>query len=123
METCKTIFYSDPEQEFRTDEGCHILELLNCSDDPDVSIARARVQPGETTAWHYLKKSVERYVLLEGWGLVEVGDMEPSRVGPGSVVLIPAGCRQRITCLGDSELVFLCICSPRFTPEDYVALP
>ncbi|MDD4648493.1 MAG: hypothetical protein PHO79_00485 [Desulfoplanes sp.] len=33
-----------------------------------MSIARTRVQAGETTAWHYLKKSVERYVLLEGRG-------------------------------------------------------
>lgn len=117
------IYTIDPEQEFWTDEGCHILELLNRSEDQAVSIARARVQPGDTTAWHYLKESVERYVLLEGRGVVEVGDLEPAAVGPGSVVCIPAGCRQRISCVGDSDLVFLCICSPRFRPEDYVAIP
>ena len=28
------------------DEGCFIVELSNAPDDPDVSIARARVPPG-----------------------------------------------------------------------------
>ncbi len=116
---CGKIFQIDPENEYWMDEGCHILELANNAGDEAVSIARARVEAGRTTAWHFLKRSVERYVILEGRGRVEVGEGEPRRVGPGDVVYIPAGCRQRITCLGDEELVFLCVCSPRFRPEDY----
>ena len=116
------IFQADPEDEFWIEEGCHILELSNSAGDEAVSIARARVEPGKTTAWHFLKKSVERYVILKGRGRVEVGDGEPSLVGLGDVVYIPAGCRQRISCLGDEELVFLCVCSPRFRPGDYVAM-
>jgi mannose-6-phosphate isomerase-like protein (cupin superfamily) len=50
---------------------------------------------------------------------VEVGDLPPRAVGAGDVVLIPPGCRQRITCLGEEELVFLAVCSPRFRPEAY----
>lgn len=100
-------------------EGCHINELSNTDADPAVSIARARVAPGTTTRWHRLVDTTERYVLLAGKGRVEVGDLPPQEVGPGDVVLIPPDCRQRIACLGEEELVFLAICSPRFRPQAY----
>lgn len=109
----------DPQAECWFAEGCHINELSNAEADPDVSIARARVAPGVTTRWHRLVDTTERYVLLSGKGRVEVGELPPREVGPGDVVLIPPGCRQRITCLGEEELVFLAICSPRFRPEAY----
>ena len=101
-------------------EGCHIIELSNSDDDPDVSIARARVEPGRTTRWHRLEGTVERYVITAGSGRVEVADLPPNDVGPGDVVLIPPGQRQRITNIGDDDLVFLAICSPRFTEAAYV---
>jgi len=109
----------DPRQEFYTPEGCFILELSNTPEDPAASIARARVLPGSTTRWHVVQNTVERYVILEGKGRVEVGDLPAQEVGPGDVVLIPPDCRQRIGNIGDKELVFLCICSPRFVPDAY----
>lgn len=109
----------DPSAEYWFAEGCHINELSNSDEDLDVSIARARVAPGVTTRWHRLVGTTERYVLLAGRGRVEVGDLPPEVVGPGDVVLIPPGCRQRITGLGDEELVFLALCTPRFRPEAY----
>jgi mannose-6-phosphate isomerase-like protein (cupin superfamily) len=107
------------QSEFYTDEGCHILELSNTPEAPDASIARARVAPGVTTRWHRLVTAAERYVMLEGVGRMEVGDLPPQDMGPGDVVLIPPKCRQRITNLGERDLVFLAICTPRFRPEDY----
>jgi len=76
-------------------EGCFITELSNTPDDPEVSIARARVPPGVTTRWHRVKDTVERYVILEGSGRVEVGRRPPADVRPGDVVLIP-GCTPRL---------------------------
>jgi oxalate decarboxylase/phosphoglucose isomerase-like protein (cupin superfamily) len=38
---------------------------------------------------------------------------------PGDVVLIPPSCRQRISNVGEGELIFLAICTPRFTQEAY----
>lgn len=38
----------NPDAEFYTPELCYINELSNRSDDPEVSIARARVQAGVT---------------------------------------------------------------------------
>jgi len=108
-----------PDAEFHTAEGCHIIELSNSDADPEVSIARARVRPGVTTRWHRLDGTTERYVVLSGAGKVEVGNLPAQTVTPGDVVLIPPGCRQRITGMGNEDLVFLAICTPRFRPEVY----
>jgi mannose-6-phosphate isomerase-like protein (cupin superfamily) len=71
-------------------EGCFINELWNTNEDENVSIARARLVSGEITKWHHLEGIAERYVILEGKGVVEVGDDGPSDVQPGDVVGIPA---------------------------------
>jgi mannose-6-phosphate isomerase-like protein (cupin superfamily) len=100
-------------------EGCHILEMSNSPDDPEVSIARARLEPGKTTAWHRLTDVSERYVILEGQGLAQVGDLPASEVAAGDVVLIPPGTPQRISNTGPVDLIFLAVCTPRFTGEAY----
>jgi mannose-6-phosphate isomerase-like protein (cupin superfamily) len=82
-------------------------------------VARARVASGVTTRWHRLREVTERYLILEGRGQVEVGDALPEEVGPGAVVLIPPGVRQRIANIGDADLIFLAVCTPRFTREVY----
>lgn len=106
-------------EECYTPERCHIRELSNTADDPAVSIAQARVAPGVTTRWHRLSDTTERYVILQGEGLVEIGRLPPHTVHPGDVVLIPPGCPQRIANTGGTNLLFLAICSPRFRPEVY----
>lgn len=105
--------------EYYTAERCHITELSNSEDDPTLSIAQARLEPGVTTRWHRLRETAERYVILEGQGRVEVGDMPPGNVAAGDIVLIPPMARQRIANTGDTDLVFLAICSPRFLLENY----
>lgn len=109
----------DPGAEFYTDEACYINELSNSAGDAEISIARARVEPGVTTRWHRLRGTTERYCILSGVGVVEVGDLPPQTVSPGDVVVIPPLCRQRITNSGTEDLIFLAICNPRFTPELY----
>ena len=113
------ILLADENLEYYFDEGCFILELSNQTADPAVSIARAKVKPGVTTQWHILTTSVERYIVLAGEGLVEIGDLPPQLLKPGDVAIIPAQCRQRITNTSSVDLVFLAICTPRFTPECY----
>jgi mannose-6-phosphate isomerase-like protein (cupin superfamily) len=105
--------------EFYLAENCFITELSNTPDDPELSIARARVAPGHTTRWHRLLGIAERYYILSGSGRVEVGDLLPQDVKPGDVVIIPATCRQRITNTGSADLIFLAICTPRFSQTAY----
>lgn len=105
--------------DFYTSERCYIKELSNREADPAVSIARATVRPGITTRWHLLHGITERYCILEGTGKVELGDLPTEKVGPGDIVFIPPGVRQRITNTGQEDLVFLAICSPRFVAQAY----
>jgi len=107
------------KNEFYTDEKCYVTELSNTPDDPDVSIARARVEPGVTTRWHRLKGTTERYFIISGKGLAEVGGLPPQEVTAGDIVLIPPMCRQRITNTDKEDLIFLAVCSPRFTQNIY----
>ena len=115
----ETIKHRNAAAEYYTEERCHIIELSNGVDDAAVSIAEARVEPGVTTRWHKLTGTLERYVIQSGEGLVEVGGLPPTPVGPGAVVLIPPGCRQRITNTGRNDLIFLAICTPRFEQRNY----
>ena len=109
----------EADKEFFTPELCYIIEVSNSTDDEAASIARARVAPGVTTRWHRLKDTAERYVILQGRGRVEVGDLPPQEVGPGDVVLIPPSARQRIANVGDVDLILLAICTPRFRDAAY----
>ena len=105
--------------EFESAERCWILEVANDADDPACSIARARVAPGVTTEWHFLAGIAERYVIVSGRGRVEVGELPPTDVGPGDVVRIPPDVPQRITNVGAVDLIFYCVCTPRFDAAAY----
>lgn len=117
-----TILHHHEHDEYWFHEGCHILEIANHADDPALSIARARVEPGITTQWHALHEVAERYLIIEGQGCVEIGELAPTTVVSGDVVCIPPGTRQRISNTGDGDLVFYAICTPRFTPACYRTL-
>ena len=113
------ILKANEAEEYYFEEGCFILELSNSPADPELSIARARVKAGVTTKLHRLKGVVERYIILAGIGKVEVAGLEPQKVSAGDVVIIPSLCPQRITNIGTEDLVFLAICTPRFTEQVY----
>lgn len=115
----ETIKRQNLKNEFYIDEKCYVIELSNTPDDPDVSLARARVEPGVTTRWHRLKGTSERYFIISGRGLMEVGEQPPQEVTAGDIVLIPPMCPQRITNIGSEDLIFLAICTPRFTQDAY----
>ncbi len=115
--------YSQVEDdEFYTEERCHILELLNNPDDRSQSIARARVEPGVTTAWHRLKDTVEVYLILEGEGFLELNEESGYELSKGDLFRIPKDVPQRITNRGDGDLLFLCFCTPAFSDQCYELL-
>ena len=104
-----------------TDERCWISELVNDGAWPEFSIARCRVEPGVTTQLHALSVH-EVYVLERGEGRMHVGDEPPFAVAPGDVVTIPKHAAQCIHNTGAEDLVFSCVCTPRFSQECYTSL-
>ena len=122
MTSRAAILSADESAEYFTDEQCHILELSNSEADEDASVARARVESGVTTRKHRVAGTTERYVIQAGVGRVMVEGLPDSDVQPGDVVVIPPGAVQSVRNTGDDDLVFLCICTPRFKWENYESL-
>jgi mannose-6-phosphate isomerase-like protein (cupin superfamily) len=111
------IVKADCLNEQLTPEHCYITENYSST---EVSIARATVKPGVTTLPHHLIGVQEIYLITNGQGKVIVGCMEPTNVGIGDVVIIPPEVSQKIVNTGKSDLIFYCICTPRFTDACYV---
>lgn len=116
------IYKQDLGAEVLTPERCSILESYNLATDPELSIARARVAPGVTTLWHLVKSTVERYLIAEGSGRVEVEGLPPTEVLAGDIVVIPPDTPQRISNTGSHDLIFFCICTPRFEARNFQVL-
>ena len=108
-------------QETFLPEGCFLYENWGAPTfgDQKVSIARARVEPGVTTKPHHLEGTQEIYLITSGKGRVAVGNLEPADVTEGDVVVIPAGVTQQITNIGETDLVFYCVCTPAFKQARY----
>ncbi len=115
----KIVKANSPE-EHRTPERCFVMENWGKStQDTTVSIVRARVEPGISTKAHHLEGVQEIYLIASGSGRVHVGGLEAIEVSRGDLVVIPEGVAQRITNIGESDLIFYCICTPAFTQECY----
>lgn len=112
------IVTADTLQEIFIEEGCFIHEMWNTFEDPSLSVARARVAAHTETAWHYLDVT-ERYLICEGSGIMEIEGVTPAVVHRGDLVVVPAGCAQRICNPSEHALIFYCLCTPRFEPHVY----
>ena len=82
------IVRKDIKNEFFTDEQCFIIDSSEPS-DAAMSIAIARVEPGVTTAYHYLDEIDERYLIISGHGRREIGDKPAADIRSGDIVYIP----------------------------------
>ena len=103
---------------FTTADGSTIRSLLDASNAPvrNQSLAEATIPAGGATERHYHRASEEFYFLLEGSGEMEIDGVRRA-VGPGDAILIPAGCRHRLTA-GSAPIRMLCCCSPPYSHED-----
>lgn len=110
---------TDLSTEYFTSEGCYIIEIMNTPADENLSIARARVQSGVTTKVHWLDGITERYYILSGKGMVFLDDMDGFEVVEGDTIVIRPRQHQSIKNIGLEDLVFLCICTPRFKLDKY----
>jgi mannose-6-phosphate isomerase-like protein (cupin superfamily) len=113
------IIHNNEADEYFFEEGCYILEVSNAEKDESLSIARARLSPNTTTRLHKLSQTIERYIIISGKGMVTVGELPETTVQANDVVIIPEGCPQMIRNIGDSDLLFFVVCTPRFLASNY----
>jgi len=112
-------YKTDESHEYVTDERCSIIEILNSPEYQNVSIAQARVEPGITTETHALRDTDEIYYILSGHGVAKMEGTEYT-LTKGDALLIPKNKNQSIRNTGNTDLVFLCICAPRFQQMNYL---
>ncbi len=111
-------------REITAGDGSALREIFHPDRGPSpagYSLARAVVKPGRRTRPHRLKSS-EVYYILEGRGLMRVGE-DAAEVAAGQAVFIPALHTQSIENTGPGDLVFLCIVEPAWQAEDEEVLP
>jgi mannose-6-phosphate isomerase-like protein (cupin superfamily) len=109
----------DAAEAFTTLDGSQIRVLLDgrLGGAANQSLAEASLAPGQATVRHHHARTEEIYVLLAGYGEMEV-EGERRRVAPGDAILIPAGAPHQIRADEDAELRFLCCCAPPYADED-----
>jgi mannose-6-phosphate isomerase-like protein (cupin superfamily) len=99
-----------------------LCELLHPEREPEplkmgYSLAQALLKPGRSSLPHKLKTASEVYYILEGEGLLVIGE-ESERVRPGQAVYIPPASVQFLRNTGKQDLKFLCLVSPPWRIEE-----
>lgn len=103
---------------YTTKDGSTIWELYHPLTAPvlDISIAEAYVKGDEETRLHVHRGSQEIYYILDGDGIMWLGNRRID-VRPGDAVLIPPGTPHKIKA-GEGGVRILCICAPPYMHDD-----
>lgn len=104
---------------FITKDTSEIREILAPANSSikNQSLAEARVSPGRSTEEHFHPEAEEIYYVLEGKGKIRI-EGDENEIGPGDGIAILPGKRHKVWNTGQSDLVFLCCCSPAYADED-----
>jgi len=111
----------DNVRPYTTKDGSLIREFMH----PEIqgnrrqSIAEAIVAPGSSTILHKHHKSEEIYHIIEGVGVMTLGN-EETEIRTGDTLCIPPGTEHRVKNTGEKPLKILCCCSPAYSHDDTV---
>ena len=103
-----------------TPHGSEIRPLIDRTTSPinQCSLAEELLPPGATVPPHHHVVLEEIYYIVEGNGLMTVGD-EQREVGAGDAVYIPRLHRHTLTNTGSEPMRILLVCGPAFFYEDH----
>jgi mannose-6-phosphate isomerase-like protein (cupin superfamily) len=98
----------------------HVNDLvLDRADAAASEVFIVVLEPGEAPPLHVHHDTEQVFYVLEGAGLLQIGDSERCAVAAGNVVRIPPGTHHRISCVGDTTLRYLSVdCFPGGRPKD-----
>lgn len=104
---------------FITKDGSEIRELMHpqVHGNRNQSIAEATVPVGAKTARHKHNKTEEIYFIVQGEGIMSLGE-KSFKVIQGDSVCIEPGTSHNIENTGELPLKILCSCSPAYSDED-----
>ena len=79
-----------------------------------------QIAPGGEASRHFHVDEAQIVYILEGEADVALGDDEPRRCGPGTVIRIPKGLTHEIVTAGDETLEVLVLYGPPLGPHGFV---
>jgi len=102
-----------------TKDNSSICELMHPAQQGNSkqSLAQAIVAPHSETQLHYHKQTEELYHIQQGTGLMTL-DGKQFPVEVGDTLCIPPNSKHKIKNTGQTDLVFLCCCSPAYSHDD-----
>ena len=100
-------------------DGSLIRELIHPDQHGNAaqSLAEATIPPGQKTQWHRHMESEELYYVMQGQGVMTLGD-EVFDISAGSSIAIMPGTPHCVENRGKDDMVILCCCSPAYSHED-----
>lgn len=87
----------------------------------DISIAHVIIKAGDISLSHKHKSFTEIYYILEGRGILTVGD-EKLEVKNDTIVIIKPNTPHMLKNIGKTQLKHMVISTPKFNPKDVVLL-
>jgi quercetin dioxygenase-like cupin family protein len=79
-----------------------------------------QVAPGGEASRHYHVEEAQIVYILKGEADVALGDDQPRRCGPGTVIRIPKGLTHEVVTAGDETLEVLVLYAPPLGPHGFV---
>lgn len=104
-----------------TPHGSQIRPLIDrtTSAITQCSLAEEVLPPGAAVTPHHHHQLEEIYYLVEGRGVMQVGD-EEREVSAGDAVYIPRGQRHSLKNTGTEPIRMILVCGPAFFYEDEI---
>ena len=106
---------------FRGSEGSEIKPIFhpdNTLNGIRCSLAHSIISPGKNSKPHKMK-SAEVFFILEGEGVIHVGE-ENTKVGRNQSIYIPPLSEQYLENTGNVDLKVLCIVDPAWKQDDEI---
>ncbi len=106
-------------ERYITKDNSSICELMHPQQhhNSNQSLAQAIVKVGSETQLHYHAKTEELYHILQGNGLMTIAN-DDFTVESGDTLCIPPHSPHKIKNTGQTDLIFLCCCSPAYSHAD-----
>lgn len=96
-----------------------LRELLHI--DETASLAHVIMQPGSASLLHRHETLTETYYILSGKGEITIGE-RTRPVQTDDLILVPPHAPHRLRNTGETELIHLVFCVPKFDPSDVLLL-